>query len=272
MRRMPAVADQFYPGEPEALRRLLHKLIPGGPEPAPAAKALVMPHAGYVYSGGVAGETVSRAAIPEEVVILGPNHHGLGAEVAVMAQGSWLMPLGEVAINAELARLLLAHCPAVTADPAAHRQEHSLEVQVPFLQMRQPKLEIVPLVISQLSLPRCLEIGRGIAAAIEEYSREYARPVLLVASTDMTHYQSRSQATAQDRLAIERVLALDPEGLYRTVREHRISMCGIIPTVITLAAALALGAVRAELIRYTDSGEASGDTSQVVGYAGFVIS
>ncbi len=269
MLRMPAVADQFYPGEPETLRRLLHKLIPAGP--APAAKALVMPHAGYVYSGGVAGETVSRAAIPEAVIILGPNHHGLGAEAAIMAQGSWLMPLGEVPINADLARLLLAHCPVATDDPAAHRREHSLEVQVPFLQMRQPKLEIVPLVLSHLALPQCLEIGRGIAAAIREYANTYARPALLVASTDMTHYQSRQQATAQDRLAIERVLALDPEGLYHTVREHRISMCGFIPTVITLAATLALGSARAELVRYTDSGEASGDTSQVVGYAGFVI-
>lgn len=272
MRRMPAVADQFYPGDPESLRRLLKRLIPSDGEEAAPARALVMPHAGYVYSGAVAGETVSRAAIPEAVVILGPNHHGLGTPAAIMAKGSWRMPLGEVAINSDLAALILRHCPAITDDATAHRLEHSLEVQVPFLQMRQPRLQIAPIVISHLSLPRCLEIGQCLAVAIQEYEQQHQRPVLLVASTDMTHYQSRGQATAQDRLAIAQVLALDPAGLYRTVQEQRISMCGVLPTVITLAAAIALGAGRAELVRYTDSGETSGDTNQVVGYAGFVIS
>lgn len=272
MIRTPAVAHQFYPGEPVILRELLTRLIPGQPEAtAQPARAVVMPHAGYVYSGGVAGETVARVAVPEEVVILGPNHHGTGAPAALMATGSWEMPMGEVAINRELAAIILRLCPEIRVDERAHLAEHSLEVLVPFLQYRQPRLTIVPLCLARLSFADCRLIGRALAAAVQEFERDFGRPVLLAASTDMSHYESRQSASARDRLAIDRVLALDPEGLYQTVVEQRISMCGVIPTVITLIAALETGAEAAELVRYSDSGEASGDTGQVVGYAGFVI-
>jgi AmmeMemoRadiSam system protein B len=267
MRRAPAVADQFYPGDSQRLTRMLTELVPAGGQ-RQQATAVVSPHAGYVYSGRVAGETFSRIAIPEDVLILGPNHHGMGAEVALMAEGEWEMPLGTVPINAELARLLLAESGLIEADTLAHRFEHSLEVQVPFLQYLQPSLHLTPLVISHLALATCQEVGRAIAAAI----RAYAKPVLIVASTDMTHYESRASASAKDKKAIERVLALDPTGLYNTVLGNQITMCGIMPTTITLIAALELGATEAELVRYTDSGETSGDTDQVVGYAGFVVS
>lgn len=226
-----------------------------------------MPHAGYVFSGRVAGETVAQVEVPEDVIVLGPNHHGLGAPAALMSSGSWAMPMGEVQINAELAGLIRRHGPEIVDDEQAHRAEHSLEVLLPFLQFCQPGLRIVPLCLARLSPADCRLVGQALAAAIEDFSR----PVLLAASTDMSHYESRSAATAKDHLAIERVLALDPEGLYRTVAEQQISMCGVIPTVITLMAALQLGATEAELVRYSDSGEASGDTAQVVGYAGFVI-
>lgn len=273
MLRTPAVAHQFYPGEVGELRKMLDRLVPGGPDgvdPKPA-QAVVMPHAGYVYSGGVAGETVSRVAVPEDVIVLGPNHHGLGAAAALMAEGGWRMPLGEVPINGELAGIIRRHCPEIKVDERAHQAEHSLEVLVPFLQYRQPRLKIVPLCLARLSLADCQLIGRALAASIQDYARDFNRPVLLAASTDMTHFESRQSASAKDRQAIDRVLALDPEGLYQTVVEQQISMCGVIPTVITLIAALAAGAGQAELVRYSDSGEASGDTSHVVGYAGFII-
>lgn len=267
MRRAPAVADQFYPGDAKTLTHMLTELVPAGGQ-RQQATAVVSPHAGYVYSGKVAGETFSRVAIPEDVLILGPNHHGMGAEVALMAEGEWEMPLGTVPINAELARLLLAESGLIEADTLAHRFEHSLEVQVPFLQYLQPRLHLTPLVISHLAFATCQEVGQAIAKAI----RAYAKPVLIVASTDMTHYESRASASVKDKKAIERVLALDPTGLYNTVLGNRITMCGIMPTTIALIAAMELGATTAELVRYTDSGETSGDTDQVVGYAGFVVS
>jgi AmmeMemoRadiSam system protein B len=185
-----------------------------------------------------------------------------------MSTGAWDMPMGQVPISRDLAELILEYVPAVVVDDEAHRFEHSLEVQVPFLQARQPLLKIAPIVVARLSLPDCLATGRTLAQAI----KGLGRPVLLVASTDMTHYESRASATSKDHLALARITALDPQGLYETVRDRNITMCGIIPTTIVLAAALALGAVKAELVRYTDSGETSGDLTQVVGYAGLVIS
>jgi len=267
MKREPAVAHQFYPGDPATLRRTLERLIP---ETATKLKALavVSPHAGYIYSGAVAGETFAAVEIPRDIVVMGPNHHGYGPQVSLMNKGTWSMPLGEVEINTILARNLLARTDLIEADTLAHRFEHSLEVQVPFLQYFRPDLTLTPLVVSHLSFKSCQIVGEALAAAIEQYNR----PVLIVASSDMTHYESRESATAKDSLAIQRIEALDPEGLYNTVLGNRITMCGIMPATIALIAALRLGATQARLIRYTDSGEASGDTNQVVGYAGFVIS
>jgi AmmeMemoRadiSam system protein B len=268
MIRTPAVAHQFYPGEAAALRQTIAELMPAAGLEKKKALAVVAPHAGYIYSGGVAAETFSRVEVPRDVVLLGPNHHGYGAPVAIMQEGGWEMPLGTVPINEELASAITGRAPGlITPDETAHRFEHSLEVQVPFLQVLQPKLRLAPLVLGRLSLPQCTEVGTAIAAAI----REYAQPVLIVASTDMTHYESRQAASTKDQLALDRISDLDPSGLYQTVAANRISMCGVIPTTAALVAAVALGAKRAELVRYTDSGEASGDTSQVVAYAGFVI-
>jgi AmmeMemoRadiSam system protein B len=269
MLRSPVVAGQFYPGSEASLINALNSLVPEiQPEKRKQAIAVVSPHAGYIYSGGVAGETIGRVKVPENVIILGPNHTGHGAAIALMAQGTWDMPMGEVAINKELTAQIAQNSPEVEIDEAAHRFEHSLEVQVPFLQYMQKNLTIAPIVVSHVSYSTCVAVGEGLAAAI----KNYGRPVLIVASTDMTHYESRQSASAKDSLALDRIKALDPEGLYNTVVGRRISMCGIMPTTVALTAALALGAKKAELIRYTDSGETSGDTSQVVGYAGLVIS
>lgn len=266
--RLPVVADRFYPGNPAQLRSTLHELIPDVPEEEKLeALAVISPHAGYVYSGGVAGETMARVRIPGTVVILGPNHHGRGAALA-LGMRDWQMPLGKVAVDQGLARNIINRSLVITADETAHNFEHSLEVQVPFLQYFQDSLQIVPIVVSHVSYEVCREAARDLAGAIKEHEG----PVLLVASTDMTHYESRQEAGRKDRLALERITALDPRGLYDTVVDHRISMCGFVPTTIVLLAAVELGASRAKLVRYTDSGEASGDISQVVGYAGMIIS
>jgi AmmeMemoRadiSam system protein B len=269
MLRQPAVANQFYPGVPRQLAASIKVMTPAVAEDEKAtALAVVSPHAGYIYSGPVAAETFARVKVPESVVIIGPNHHGLGAPLAIMSDGAWAMPFGEVPINHALSELLKSHIPLAQEEYTAHRHEHSLEVQVPFLQTHQAALTISPLVVSLLDFSSCQTIGQGLAKAIKAYGHQ----VLMVASTDMTHYRSRAFASRQDHLALARITALDPEGLYRTVVEQEISMCGFIPTTITLIAALELGATRAELVRYSDSGEASGDTDRVVGYAGLIIS
>lgn len=267
MIRTPVVANQFYPGDPGILRQTLAELTPGSSKEKKKALAVVSPHAGYIYSGAVAGETFAQVEIPDDIIILGPNHSGRGARIAMMSQGEWQMPLGNIELNGELGNLL-SHSTLIEQDHIAHSYEHSLEVQVPFLQYLKKEFTILPFVVSHIPYSDCVTAGKEIAAAIAKYNK----PVLMVASTDMTHYESRKSASQKDHLALEHIISLDPEGLYNTVVSQRISMCGIMPTTIALITALELGATKAELIRYTDSGETSGDTQQVVGYAGCVIS
>ncbi|MDX9834160.1 MAG: AmmeMemoRadiSam system protein B [Desulfobulbus sp.] len=267
MTRIPAVADRFYPGNPARLRATIKQLVPVVTGEKKRALAVVLPHAGYVYSGATAGRTVSEVQVPETVLILGPNHHGRGAALALGTE-DWRMPLGTVPVDQHLAAAILERSATIVVDEEAHESEHSLEVQVPFLQQVQRQLRIVPIVVGHVSYATCQDAAHDLAGAISAFGE----PVLMVASTDMSHYESRQQAAHKDRLAIERILALDARGLYDTVLGHRISMCGVMPTTIVLLAALELGATRAELVQYTDSGEASGDTDQVVGYAGLIIS
>ena len=267
MIRTPVVANQFYPGDPGLLRQTLAELTPAPPKNKKKALAIVSPHAGYIYSGAVAGETFSQIAIPDDVIILGPNHSGRGSRIAMMSQGTWQMPLGDVQLNSELGQLL-SGSDIIEEDSIAHSQEHSLEVQIPFLQYLTDTFTLLPFVISHIPYSDCVTVGKEIAAAISQYNK----PVLIVASTDMTHYESRKSASQKDQLALGYVKTLDPEGLYNTVVGQRISMCGIMPTTIALIAALEMGASKVEIIRYTDSGETSGDTEHVVGYAGCIIS
>lgn len=269
MSRLPAVANMFYPGDQGELNEQLATFVKPIKEPKKVI-AVVSPHAGYIYSGGVAGAVFSQIRIPDAVVILGPNHRGIGANVALSASGVWEMPLGPVSINKDLAESILKAPTSkvkIKDDPEAHGMEHSIEVQVPFLQFLQPKVSIVPIALSHLSFDACQEIGRALVQGIQGYGKE----VLLVASTDMTHYESQESAKAKDKLAIDQILGLDPRGLYETVARHRISMCGVIPTTIVLEACKALGAGKAELVQYATSGDVTGDYAQVVGYAGFIV-
>ncbi len=266
MQRKPAVAGQFYPGDAATLRQTVSDLLAPAAAPLPAF-GIVSPHAGYIYSGAIAGETFAAVRVPQQVVILGPNHHGLGHPAAVYPSGSWLTPLGETQIDMGLAERILKACPAMAADPAAHRMEHSLEVQLPFIQLRAPGATIVPVCLGRLSLEELLAMGEGLGKALSQSDSE----VLIVASSDMTHYEPAEEAREKDMRAIARILEVDPAGLYRTVSERAISMCGVLPTVVMLAAARWLGATAGELVRYGHSGEVSGDRGAVVGYAGVVV-
>ena len=265
MVRSPAVAGQFYPAIPSILKNEVSSYI----EEVKRENALgvISPHAGYIYSGKVAGSVYSRINIPRDVIIIGPNHTGLGEPEAVMCSGIWHLPGGDVAINTDLADAIKNNSKYLRDDHFAHIREHSLEVQIPFLQNFRSDLRIIPIAMMSMDYTICLDIGHAIAKAVNGFKE----PVLIVASSDMTHYESDKSAREKDKKAIDRVLALDPEGLLKTVREHRITMCGVIPATIMLIACKELGAKKAELVAYATSGETSGDYEQVVGYAGMII-
>ena len=264
--RRPAVAGSFYPGTRDRLRAQVETLWPKMANPGRAI-GVVVPHAGYVYSGRVAAAVYAQVEFPDTLVILGPNHSGVGARAAIMTTGQWETPLGEVPLDAELARAILAHGPAIRDDPLGHLREHSIEVQLPFLQRFERPFRFVPISLLGHDFSLCQEVGHAVAKAVMATSKR----VLLVASTDMSHYVSRAEASRKDRMALEAILALDPAELHRVVREEAISMCGFHPTTAMLIAAKALGATRADLVTYTDSGEVTRTFDQVVAYAGLVI-
>lgn len=263
--REPAVAGRFYPGDEAGLRRTVETLLGPAVEPRPAI-ALVGPHAGYVYSGAILGQTYARVVVPQRVVLMCPNHTGLGVSRSLWPGGSWRLPGGTVPVDDALCEALRRECGA-RPDRAAHLREHALEVHLPFARARQPELRIAALCLAGLEVDECRELGEGLARVV----RGSDEPVLIVASTDMSHYVSAAEAATLDGMALARVEALDPEGLHHTVRSHRISMCGVIPTTVALFAARALGATEAELVRYGHSGQTSGDLDRVVGYAGVLV-
>jgi AmmeMemoRadiSam system protein B len=266
-RRPAAVAGSFYPGSAAELRRMLGLMVEPKRKKAKAI-AVICPHAGYIYSGAVAGAVYSSVELPETAVILAPAHRPQRPAFAIMTEGEWETPLGVAPVDAALASGIQARCPAIVDDRSAHAGEHSLEVQIPFLQYLRPGISIVPInVSSRTSLGQIKEAGEAIAGEIRESGRE----VLLVASTDMSHYMSAVEAKKWDGMAIERILALDPDGLVRTVLDNDISMCGVFPTAVALVSARLLGASRAELIAYANSGSVTGDDREVVAYAGLRV-
>ena len=269
--RHPAVAGQFYPAGRAALERELDRCLEPGAAPRPAiesALGCLVPHAGYMYSGGVAGAVYRRLPARGAYVVLGPNHFGQGEPLAMMSEGAWQTPLGAAPLDPELARVVSRACPALVEDRAAHAGEHSLEVQIPFLQRRGQPFRFLPIAVGVTDFGTLVELGRAVAAGV----KSSAEPVLIVASSDLNHYEPDGVTRAKDRQAIERILALDARGLYETIFRERISMCGFGPAVALLAAARELGATRAELVCYATSADAGGPRSSVVGYAGIVVS
>jgi len=264
--RTPAVAGRFYPRHPDELRRAVQAYTPED-EPARAALGCVAPHAGYIYSGQVAGAVYSRLEIPEHCIVLCPNHTGMGNPLSIMTRTAWQTPLGEVPADTELGDDLRHRFSMLTEDAAAHRGEHAIEVQLPFLQTRQPGLKLVPITVGTSDFVALAGLGEAIANAIAAQSTR----VLIVASSDMNHYESDAVTRIKDHKAIERVLALDPRGLWDVVINEQISMCGFGPTVAMLTAAKRLGATTASLVKYATSGDVSGDRDMVVGYAGIIV-
>ena len=269
--RRPAVAGRFYPAKPEVLARELDQYLAADasrPEKMQAALGCVVPHAGYMYSGHVAGAVFERLPARATYIILCPNHTGRGAPLAIMSKGEWLTPLGAVSIDADLATRLQNSCHLLMEDAKAHEDEHAIEVELPFLQRHVGAFTFVPIAIGVSRYAALEALGHGMAQAL----RSAAVPVLIVASSDMNHYEPDDITRVKDRKAIDQILALDAAGLYEVIRKEDISMCGYGPAVAMVTAAKDLGASRAELIRYATSADTSGDRSAVVGYAGMVIS
>lgn len=269
MDRMPVVAGQFYPGTESSLDREVRKLF--GKTAAPGdtnfAKLVMAPHAGYVYSGATAAQTLAQARPASRVILLGPNHTGLGASLSVWPDGSWHYPGGSLRVDADLVRALLEAEPGFTPETEAHLREHSLEVQIPLLAALDPQCRIVPIVVAERDLDRLLAVAQNTARVIAAWPE----PVTLLVSSDMSHFLSHEETVRKDKLALEAIEHLSPELLFQTVRDNAISMCGVLPMTLGLAVCRELGATEARITSYTTSAKASGDYSRVVGYAGAIV-
>jgi AmmeMemoRadiSam system protein B len=265
MIRNPIVAGQFYPASASELKTMIEGMVKE--EVKEEVIGLVSPHAGYVYSGPVAAAVISRIKFKDTFIIMGPNHTGAGKPLSIMTEGVWKTPLGEVKIDSELAKKILATSKHLQEDKTAHLYEHSIEVQLPFLQYFKPDFELVPIVFAYASSPVYKEIGKEIAKAVKKLGRE----VVIIASSDMTHYEPQESAQEKDTQAIEAILDLNEDELLKRVDELNISMCGYAPAVSLIVAAKELGAIGTELVKYQTSGDATGDYSAVVGYAGIII-
>jgi AmmeMemoRadiSam system protein B len=264
--RHPAVAGRFYSGDPQQLRTEIQSYI--APPVTPVrALGCVVPHAGYMYSGHVAGAVYAHIELPRKFIILCPNHTGMGTPLSIMSEGEWGTPLGNALIDIQLADELKRRCSLLSEDTLAHRSEHATEVQLPFLQARLQDFTFVPIALGTGRFEALDALGRAIADTISAQQE----PILVIASSDMNHYESDEVTRQKDSKAIEKMLALDPRGLHGVVTTEHISMCGFGPAVAMLIAAKRLGAKSAELIKYATSGDVSGDRDMVVGYAGIAV-
>jgi AmmeMemoRadiSam system protein B len=268
MIRQPAVAGRFYPSNPRELTREVDAFITQAPVPRRVhARGCIVPHAGYMYSGHVAGAVYAQLELPTRFVMLCPRHYPQGQPLAILSEGVWHTPLGDVPVDGELAAELIRACPLLREDAVAHRAEHALEVQLPFLQRLVRDFRFVPIALGTDRFQSLEQLGQALAQVLSARSE----PVLIVASSDMNHYESDDVTRRKDHRAIAKILALDPRGLYDTVRNENISMCGFGPAVAMLTAARRVGATRAELVKYATSGDISGDRDAVVGYAGIIV-
>jgi AmmeMemoRadiSam system protein B len=266
--RHPAVAGRFYPRDGTSLRQEICAYLAQTPQHTPIrALACMVPHAGYMYSGHVAGAVFAALEIPQLCLVICPNHTGVGRALAILSEGAWETPLGNVPIDSPFAAALKQCCPVLQEDATAHRGEHGAEVELPFLQMRQPDLRFVPIALGTGQFDVLAALGEAIADVIAAQNA----PVLIVASSDMNHYESDAITRVKDHTAIEPILRLDARALYDAVTQQHISMCGFGPAVAMLTAAKKLGATSAELVKYATSGDVSGDRELVVGYAGIVV-
>ncbi len=266
MNRQPVVAGQFYPGNARSLRLEVSEYLQGEPSAEKTLLAMA-PHAGYVFSGSTAGKTFARSRLAQKIILIGPNHTGRGEKIAVWPEGNWSLPGLEVPIDPQLVQAVL-NIPGFIADHEAHTREHSLEVILPFLSAVLNGFSMAPIAVAEPDPEVLLAAGKNLGLALKNLGED----VSLVVSSDMSHYISHQQAEKIDRLAIDPILNIDPEDLYRVVLANRISMCGVLPMVLGLACVRELGAKKSLLVDYSTSGEVNHDYSRVVGYAGILIS
>ncbi|MFH0791480.1 MAG: AmmeMemoRadiSam system protein B [Candidatus Omnitrophota bacterium] len=266
--RKSAAAGRFYQASAFDLRGQIESFLDKKAERSDVI-ACMLPHAGYTYSGRVAVQTVSRINIKDRVILIGPNHTGHGPAFSIMSQGVWQTPLGDVKVDSVLAGKILASSEYLEDDFDAHRDEHSLEVELPILQYFKKTLQIVPICLASHDVYALKKIAEAIAGAIKESNLESS--ALIIASSDMTHYESQDQADKKDKQAIQAILELDADKFTAAVQGLNISMCGYAPALVMLASSKLLGAKKAELIKYQTSGDITGDYDRVVGYAGIVI-
>lgn len=268
MLRLPAVSGAFYPAEPHALAALIHKYVPTDDKTEKLrVRACLVPHAGYVYSGAVEGAVFVHIDFPKRIIILGVRHFPYGEDAAMLSRGVWRTPLGDAAIDSSLAAKIARSCPLLCEDALAHESEHSLEVQLPFLQILDPGFTFVPIALGTLDYAALAEVGDALGKILAEEN-----DVLLLTTTDFNHYEDQSTTIRKDNFAIEKILAFDPKGLYEICHKEKISMCGLGPTVAMLNALRHIGANKVELVQHTTSAAYSRDTRKVVGYAGFLFS
>jgi MEMO1 family protein len=269
MLRLPAVAGRFYPSDCKELTTLVRQYSRPDPEQqAIPVRACLVPHAGYMYSGHVAGAVFARMLFPPKVIVLGVRHYPRGEPAAILSSGAWRTPIGDAPIDEALAAELRRECPLLREDSVAHSTEHSLEVQVPFLQVQAPGFLFVPIALGTVQFESLVNVGEALARVLKNAKEN----LLLLTTSDLNHYEDDATTRMKDRKAIDRLLALDARGLYDTCRNEEISMCGLGPAVAMLTALQALGVKKAELVKYATSADISGDRSQVVGYAGMIFS
>jgi len=266
-KRVPAVAGKFYPANRNELEKDIKNHLISPLKKKQKAIGIVSPHAGFMYSGDVAGAVYSQVEIPDTVILIGPNHTGRGENISIMTEGNWVMPMGDVCLDEELAQLICEETPIAISNSLAHEGEHSLETQLPFLQYFKKNVKIVPICLKKINYSQCKNLSNAIVKSVERIKNS----VLIVASSDMTHFESHDVATMKDKKALTKIENRDPLGLHETVQQEKISMCGVNPVTIMLLCAEKLGAKRAELIKYMTSGETNGDKAHVVGYAGVIV-
>jgi hypothetical protein len=267
MLRLPAVAGKFYPDDPHKLSQQIKNFVePQTDQPKISCRACLVPHAGYLYSAHVAGAVFARINLPSRVIVLGVRHFPYGAEAAIISNGAWRTPLGDLPVDPDLAAKISRACPLIQEDSIAHEREHSLEVQLPFLQVLNSGCSFVPIALGTIDFEELVSIGAGLGKIL---SSEPA--VLLLTTSDFNHYEDDATTRKKDHLAIERILQFDPLGLFEVCHKKNISMCGLGPAVAMLTAMKQVGVTTAELVKYATSAEISGDTSAVVGYAGLLF-
>jgi MEMO1 family protein len=267
MVRLPAVAGTFYPDNPRELSRQVQNLVQiETVSEKISCRACLVPHAGYMYSGHVAAAVYSRIAFPNRIIVLGVRHFPQGAEAAVLSEGAWRTPLGDVSVDSELALKISGACPQLREDSVAHEREHSLEIQLPFLQVLNPGFTFVPIALGALYFDELVSVGKSLGSILSSEP-----DVFLLTTSDFNHYEDDATTRRKDHLAIERIQQFDPGGLFEVCRKEKVSMCGLGPAVAMLTALNCLDSNQADLVRYATSAEITGDRSAVVGYAGMLF-